>query len=129
MRYLKSFNESKLDKPNYKKLDIDGFLVYQGKDAKANDYITFELSSDEDYWFHAKGVPGSHILIKVKDKIPTMEVIRKAAQVAAKNSKSNDEKVLIVYCKKKFVKKEPGMNPGQVKVNHNNAYEITVSKK
>jgi predicted ribosome quality control (RQC) complex YloA/Tae2 family protein len=58
-----------------------------------------------------------------------MEVIRKAAQVAAKNSKSNDEKVLIVYCKKKFVKKEPGMNPGQVKVNHNNAYEITVSKK
>jgi predicted ribosome quality control (RQC) complex YloA/Tae2 family protein len=129
MRYLKSFNESKLDKPNYKKLDIDGFLVYQGKDAKANDYITFELSSDEDYWFHAKGVPGSHILIKVKDKIPTMEVIRKAAQVAAKNSKSNDEKVLIVYCKKKFVKKEPGMNPGQVKVDHNNAYEITVSKK
>jgi predicted ribosome quality control (RQC) complex YloA/Tae2 family protein len=67
MRYLKSFNESKLDKPNYKKLDIDGFLVYQGKDAKANDYITFELSSDEDYWFHAKGVPGSHILIKVKE--------------------------------------------------------------
>ena len=129
MRYLKSFNESKLDKPNYKKLDIDGFLVYQGKDAKANDYVTFELSSDEDYWFHAKGVPGSHILIKVKDKIPTMEVIRKAAQVAAKNSKSNDEKVLIVYCKKKFVKKEPGMNPGQVKVDHNNTYEITVSKK
>jgi hypothetical protein len=129
MRYLKSFNESKLDKPNYKKLDIDGFLVYQGKDEKANDYITFELSSDEDYWFHAKGVPGSHILIKVKDKIPTMEVIRKAAQVAAKNSKSNDEKVLIVYCKKKFVTKSPGMKPGQVKYEHNNAYEITVSKK
>jgi hypothetical protein len=116
-------------KPNFKKLDIDEFVVFQGKDAEANDYVTFELSSPEDYWFHTKGVKGSHVLIKVKDKIPTMEVIRKAAQVAAKNSKSNDEKVLIVYCKKKFVKKEPGMNPGQVEVDHNNAYEITVSKK
>jgi predicted ribosome quality control (RQC) complex YloA/Tae2 family protein len=129
MRYLKNFNESKLDKPNIKKYDIDGFIVYQGKDAKANDYVTLEVATDEDYWMHAKGVPGSHVVIKVKDKIPTMEVIKKAAQVAAKNSKSNEEKVLIVYCKKKFVKKDPGMNPGQVKVDYNNAYEITVSKK
>ena len=130
MRYLKNFNESKkLDKPNYKKLDVDGFIVYQGKDAKSNDYVTFELSSDEDYWFHAKGVPGSHVLIKVKDRIPTKEVIKKVAQISAKNSKSDKEDVLIVYCKKKFVKKEQGMNPGQVKVDYNNAYEITVSKK
>jgi len=130
MKYLKRFNESKkLDKPNYKKLDVDGFIVYQGKDARANDYVTFELSSDEDYWFHAKGVPGSHVLIKVKDKIPTKEVIKKVAQISAKNSKSDKEDVLIVYCKKKFVKKESGMNPGQVKVDYNNAYEITVSKK
>ena len=129
MRYLKSFNESKLDKPNVKKHDIDGFLVYQGKDAKSNDYVTFELSSDEDYWFHAKGVPGSHILIKVKDKIPTKEVIKRVAKIAAKNSKSDKEEVLIVYCKKKFVKKDSGMNSGQVRVDYNNAYEITVSKK
>jgi len=130
MRYLKNFNESKkLDRPNYKKLDIDGFIVYQGKDAKANDYVTFELSSDEDYWFHAKGVPGSHVLIKVKDNIPTKEVIKKVAQISAKNSKSDKDDVLIVYCKKKFVKKEQGMKPGQVGVDYNNAYEITVSKK
>ena len=101
MKYLRKFNESKkLDKPNYKKLDVDGFIVYQGKDAKANDYITFELSGDEDYWFHAKGVPGSHVVIKVKDKIPTTEVIKRVAQIAAKNSKSDKDDVLVVYCKK-----------------------------
>ena len=129
MIQLKRFNESKKDRPNYKKLDIDGFVVYQGKDAAANDYITLELSDDNDYWFHAKGVAGSHILIKVKDRIPTMETIKEVAKIAAKNSKSTDDNVLVVYCKKKFVKKEKGMNAGQVKVDYTNAHEITVSKK
>lgn len=121
--------ESKLDRPNYKKLDIDGFIVYRGKDAKSNDYVTFELSDNEDYWFHAKGVPGSHILVKTKDKVPSIDVIKKVAQIAAKNSKSDKNDVNIVYCKKKFVRKERGMNDGQVKVDYKNSYEITVSKK
>ena len=122
-------NESKKDKPNFKKLDIDGFVVYQGKDANANDYVTFELSSPEDYWFHAKGVPGSHLLIKIQDKLPTQEVIKKVAQLAAKNSKSEQEEVLVVYCKKKFVSKKQGSNPGKVEVDYKNAHEIVVSKK
>ena len=129
MRYLNKFNEAKKDRPNYKKLDIDGFVVYQGKDALANDYVTLELANEEDYWFHARGVPGSHVVVKVKDKVPTKEIIEQAAKIAAKNSKSDKEDVLVVYCKKKFVKKEQGMNPGQVRVDDKNSYEITVSKK
>ena len=128
-KHMKNFNESKKDRPNYKKLEIDGFIVYQGKDSVANDYVTLELSDDNDYWFHAKGVPGSHVLLKVKDKLPTMETIRLVAKIAAKNSKSEKDDVLIIYCKKKFVRKEKGMNPGQVKVDYLNAHEITVSKK
>lgn len=128
MKYLKKFNEAKKDKPNYKKLEVDGFVLYQGKDAAANDYITLELANDDDYWLHAKGVPGSHIVIKVKDRIPTHEIIKYAAEIAAKNCKSKEEKVEVVYCKKKFVTKERGMNPGQVKVDYNNAYTIFVSK-
>jgi predicted ribosome quality control (RQC) complex YloA/Tae2 family protein len=105
------------------------FIVYQGKDSNANDYVTLELSDENDIWFHAKGVPGSHILIKVKDKLPQHDVIKKVAELAAKNSKAPEGDVTIVYCKKKFVKKEPGMNPGQVKVDYTNAYEIKVPKK
>ena len=129
MKYLKKFLESKSDRPNYKKLDVDGFIVYQGKDAKSNDYVTMELANDNDYWFHAKGVPGSHVVIKVKEKIPTMETIKKVAKIAAKNCKSKEDDVLIVYCKKKFVKKDQGMNAGQVKVDYKNAYELTINKK
>ncbi len=130
MIYLKSFLESKKsEKPKFKKLDIDGFVVYQGKDAMSNDYITLELAKENDIWLHAKGVPGSHVVIKVKDKQPTEITIKKAAEIAAKNSKSTEEKVEVVYCKKKFVKKEPGMNAGQVKVDYINSYSIFVSKK
>jgi predicted ribosome quality control (RQC) complex YloA/Tae2 family protein len=129
MKYLKSFLESKKDKPNYKKHDIDGFVVYQGKDANANEHLTLEVANEDDIWMHAKGVPGSHVIIKIKDKVPTETTIQRAAMIAAVNSKSNDDMVKVVYCKKKFVTKEAGMNTGQVKVDYINANEIIVPKK
>ena len=129
MKFIKSFLESKKsEKPKIKKHDIDGFVVYQGKDANSNEHITLELSNEDDIWMHAKGVPGSHILIKIKDKLPTETTIKRAAIIAAKNSKSEEEMVKVVYCKKKYVKKEPGMNTGQVKVDYINANEIIVPK-
>lgn len=144
MEYLKKFNifvESKSSKPNIKTItDIDGckdFVIYQGRDAVSNDHVTFVLSSDEDYWFHAKGRPGSHVLIKVKDKIPDEKLIYKVAEIAAKNSKppkneeggeikSDKEEVDVIYCKKKFVTKSEGMKPGQVAVDKVNSKTIKV---
>lgn len=128
MKYLKRFNESS-DRPNIKKHDIDGFIVYQGKDARSNDYLTMEMSDDEDYWFHVKGVPGSHVVIKIKDNLPSLETIKKVAKIAANNSKSTESKVTVVYCKKKFVHKKKDMNPGQVSVDYKNSEQIDVYKK
>lgn len=130
MNHLKNFSlylESKKDKfPNIKKVDVDGFIVYIGRDAKSNDHLTFNVADKEDIWFHAKGVPGSHVIIRIKDNLPTPEVIKKVANIVAKNSKSKSDKTIVVYCKSKFVKKEPGMNPGQVKVDYTNAQEVIV---
>ena len=128
MKYILNFSESKSNKPNLKKHDIDGFVVFQGKDADSNDHITFELAKDEDYWFHAKGVPGSHIVLVVKDSVPTENTLKKCAMLAAKNSKSKEDKVVVVYCKKQFVKKTPDLKAGQVKVDYINANEIIVAK-
>lgn len=129
MKYIRSFFESKKNKPNYKKHDIDGFVVYQGKDANANEHLTLEVANEDDIWMHAKGVPGSHVIIKIKDKLPTETTIKRAAMIAAANCKSSDDMVKVVYCKKKYVTKEPGMNTGQVKVDYINANEIIVPKK
>ena len=98
-----------------------------GRDAKSNDYLTFIEAKDEDIWMHVKGVPGSHVVIRVFDNLPTPEVLKYVAELAKKNSKaSKEQSVKIVYCKRKFVKKEPGMNDGQVKVDYKNSEEITI---
>ena len=124
----KSFNESKKDKfPNIQKKEIDGFVIYIGKDAKSNDHLTFNISSDDDLWFHVKGVPGSHVVIRVRENLPTETVIKSAAELAKKNSKSAKENsATVVYCQRRFVKKESGMNDGQVKVDYTNSYQIVV---
>ena len=131
---FKSYTESKEKFPNYKKVDIDGFVIYVGKDSKSNDYITFNMCDNDDIWFHVKGYPGSHVVIKTKElkstresTIPSNQIIKKVAELAKKNSKANKvENVTVVYCKRKFVKKEKGMNDGQVKVDYKNSEEIIV---
>jgi len=131
MSYIKRFikyNESKKTK-NIKKYLIGDFVVIQGKDAEANDYVTLEMSEPEDLWFHAKGVPGSHVIIKVKENLPTEDVIKQTAEIAAKNCKSKDGKVTILYCKKRFVRKGKDMKTGEVSVDYKNANEIVVLKK
>lgn len=128
IKKYKSFNESKNKFPNIKTLDIDGFIVYLGRDAKSNDHLTFNMSKESDIWMHTKGVPGSHMLIVVREKLPTPEVIKKVAEIAKKNSKAKDEdKATVVYCKAKFVKKQPGMNDGQVRVDYGNSHEVIVN--
>ena len=130
MRYIKYFFESKKsNKPKYKKHDIDGFVVYQGKDANSNEHITLELANEDDIWMHAKSVPGSHVIIKIKDKVPIETTIKRVAMIAASNSKSTEDMVKVVYCKKKFVTKEKGMKIGEVEVDYINANEIIVPRK
>ena len=125
--FQKSTNESKKKFPDVRKMDIDGFLVYLGRDAKSNDYLTFNMANDEDIWMHVKGVPGSHLVIKVNDNLPTESTIKKVAELAKKNSKAKDKnQATVVYCQRKFVKKDPGMNDGQVKVDYINANDINI---
>ena len=88
-----------------------------------------ELANEDDIWMHAKGVPGSHVIIKIKDKVPIETTIKRVAMIAASNSKSTEDMVKVVYCKKKFVTKEKGMKIGEVEVDYINANEIIVPRK
>lgn len=132
MRKINNFkrflSEGKKDVfPNIKKMDIDGFTVYVGGDAKSNDHLTFNIADSSDIWMHTKGFPGSHVVIVTSDVIPTETTIRKVAELAKKNSKAKNEKnAPVVYCQRRFVKKEPGMNDGQVSVDYVNAHDINI---
>jgi hypothetical protein len=88
---FKLFTEGKKDKfPNIQKLDIDGFVVYVGKDAKSNDHLTFNIADKEDIWMHVKGVPGSHVVIRVRENLPIDSVIKKSADTVKDTVKKQD---------------------------------------
>ena len=45
-------------------LSSDGFHIYVGKNNLQNEELTFHFASGNDWWFHAKGVPGSHVIVR-----------------------------------------------------------------
>ncbi len=119
------FRESKTKFPNIKIVDIDGYQVLIGKDSASNDHLSINMANPDDMWFHIKGHPGSHVIIRCKDRLVTPEVKKKVAELAAKNSKGSGDCV-VVCCKAKYVTKSSDMKLGQVKVDYTNSEEIDI---
>ncbi len=97
----------------------DKYHVYIGKDSKSNDILTFEFAKSDDLWLHARGVSGSHVIIKKENKKETIpkQIIEKAATLAAYFSKAKHSKLIPVsYTEKKYVIKRKGMLPGTVQL-------------
>ncbi|GLV48260.1 hypothetical protein TJA_14160 [Thermus sp. LT1-2-5] len=91
-----------------------GFPVLVGRNAKENDLLT-RLAHSEDLWFHAQGVPGSHVILKAEGKNPPLEDLLFAAQLAAYHSKARGERqVPVDYTRKKHVWRPRKAAPGQV---------------
>ncbi len=96
-------------------LSSDGFHIYVGKNNFQNDELTFKFASGNDWWFHAKGVPGSHVILKSGGQKLPDRAFEEAGRLAAYYSKSRgNEKVEIDYVEKKQVKKPNGAKPGFV---------------
>ena len=93
----------------------DGYHIYVGKNNIQNEELTFKFALGNDMWFHAKGIPGSHVIVKTNgDKLPD-KTYEEAARLAAYYSKARgSEKVEIDYTERKNVKKPGGGKPGFV---------------
>ncbi|MCB7521850.1 NFACT family protein [[Clostridium] hylemonae] len=93
----------------------DGYHMYVGKNNLQNDELTFHFASGSDWWFHAKGAPGSHVIVKSGgDELPD-RTFEEAGRLAAYYSKNRgSDKVEIDYVEKKHVKKPNGAKPGFV---------------
>ena len=96
-------------------ISSDGFHIYVGKNNYQNDELTFKLATGNDWWFHAKKMPGSHVVVKTEGKELPDRTFEEAARLAAYYSKGREqEKVEIDYLQKKNVKKPNGSKPGFV---------------
>ena len=104
----------------------DGYRIFVGKNNYQNEELTFKMAQGGDMWFHAKGMPGSHVIVKTGGKELPDSVYETAARLAAYYSAGRgNDKVEIDYVEKKQVKKVPGAAPGFV-IYHTN-YSMVVS--
>lgn len=92
----------------------DGMKVLCGKNNVQNEYITHRLAAKDDYWFHAKQTPGSHVLLVTEGREPTDLDFTTAAEIAAYYSKAEGINVAVDYTLARHVKKPAGGKPGLV---------------
>ncbi|MDZ7692895.1 MAG: NFACT RNA binding domain-containing protein [Balneolaceae bacterium] len=102
----------------FRKFKVGKYEVWIGKSAKSNDKLT-NLAHKEDIWMHARGVAGSHAVIRMgnQKEYPPKKVILQAASYAAFYSKARGMKSApVMYTKVKYVRKPKGSPPGAVVV-------------
>ena len=99
----------------------NNYHIYVGKNNIQNEEVTFKIATGNDWWFHAKGIAGSHVIVKSdKDNDATEwempdEVFELCAGLAALNSSHNGlSKVEVDYTRKKHIKKPAEGDKGKV---------------
>lgn len=96
-------------------ISSDGFHMYVGKNNYQNEELTFKVANGGDWWFHAKGIPGSHVIVKAEGKDLPDRVFEEAGALAAYYSKGREnDKVEVDYIQRKQIKKVTGAAPGFV---------------
>ena len=99
----------------YHYISSDGYDIYVGKNNFQNDELSFKFASGNDWWFHAKGQPGSHVIVKSKNEELPDRTFEEAGKLAAYYSKGRQApKVEIDYTQKKTLRKPTGGKPGFV---------------
>jgi predicted ribosome quality control (RQC) complex YloA/Tae2 family protein len=98
-----------------------GWIVLVGRSNRENDALTHGMARPEDLWFHARGVAGSHVVLRRAGRkdAPGKRVIEQAAAIAAYFSKSRTSGMApVVYAEKRHVRKPRKAAPGLAVCTH-----------
>jgi predicted ribosome quality control (RQC) complex YloA/Tae2 family protein len=96
-------------------LGIDARILV-GRSPQNNADLTFRIARPDDLWFHARGVPGAHVVLRIDSaRQPTNAELRSAAELAAFHSKARTSGTVPVdYTARKYVRKQQNAMPGMV---------------
>ncbi|MBR2046554.1 MAG: NFACT family protein [Agathobacter sp.] len=116
--FIKKNRSTKKEKTKSKPFhyrSADGYDIFVGKNSYQNDELSFKVATGNDWWFHAKGMPGSHVIVKANNEELPDRVFEEAGRLAGYYSQGrNNEKIEIDYLQKKNLKKPSGAAPGFV---------------
>lgn len=125
-------SKEKITSKPFHYISSEGYDIYVGKNNFQNEDLTFQFATGNDWWFHAKGMAGSHVIVKApRDGQLPDSTFEEAAKLAAYYSKAKEQKkVEVDYTQKKNVKKPAGGKPGFVVyyTNYSMAIEPDISE-
>jgi predicted ribosome quality control (RQC) complex YloA/Tae2 family protein len=112
-------------------ISADGLPIFVGRNARENDELTFGLAKSDDLWLHARGTPGSHVVVRLeKGMDPPIETLREAATLALLYSDlKKSGKGEVIYTRRKWVKKAKGQAPGAVTVTQEKSVHVNLDKR
>ncbi len=112
-------------------ISSDGLPIFVGRNARENDELTFGLAKSDDLWLHARGTPGSHVVVRLeKGSDPPPDTLRDAATLALLYSDlKKSGKGEVIYTRRKWVKKAKGQAPGAVTVTQEKSLHVSLDKK
>lgn len=110
--------KSRVKQPYHEFQSDAGIKIWVGKNAKANDLLTFQLAHGNDWWLHTKGVSGSHVVIKTsRGQEPDQETLRNAIQLALYYSKAKAQgEGEVCLTQRKYVSRLGKSQPGKVQI-------------
>jgi predicted ribosome quality control (RQC) complex YloA/Tae2 family protein len=118
------------DKRPFRVMQLGSYELWVGRNARSNDQLT-SAAHKEDIWMHARGVSGSHVVIRMDNHkdYPPKSIIEAAARIAAWYSKARGSTYApVMYTKKKYVRKSKGAAPGAVTVEREEVIMVEPTK-
>jgi hypothetical protein len=101
-----------------------GLLLLVGRGARENHELTFKVARPEDYWLHARDVPGAHVILRDPERRAVPEDLREAAEVAAFYSGARDGAQVDVHAARRKHVRPAGGGPGRVRVGHSETLRV-----
>ncbi|MEE8389175.1 MAG: NFACT RNA binding domain-containing protein [Anaerolineae bacterium] len=98
-----------------RRFEAGEFTIYVGRNARQNETVTFKRAGPDDLWFHVRGQPGAHVIVKSGGQTVPEQVVQRAAELAAFYSPARGEsQVDVDVTERRFVRRVRGGHPGLV---------------
>jgi predicted ribosome quality control (RQC) complex YloA/Tae2 family protein len=113
--------------PRIARYDLPGgWKVLAGRSDADNDRLSLKVARPRDWWFHVRGMPGSHVILQgPEDGEADRETLELAAAIAAYHSKARAGGVVpVTGTQARFVSKPRGAKPGTVEVRHERVFKV-----
>jgi predicted ribosome quality control (RQC) complex YloA/Tae2 family protein len=103
-----------------------GWVVLAGRPDAANDRLSIKLARPNDWWFHVRGMSGSHVVLRAREgEEPDRDTLKQAAAIAAWHSKARSGGVVPVSgTLARFVTKPRGAKPGTVSIRRETNFKV-----